>query len=82
MKVNSKDGAEEILASMISKESKKYDSTINMFKENSYCNADNTNDVLNMGLNCGDEVLIVAEGWDELQAIQEMKNIIENNFDV
>ncbi|MCY6371456.1 HPr family phosphocarrier protein [Clostridium ganghwense] len=82
VKINNKTGIHAIPATMITKVAREFEARISMFKSTDYCNACVSTDILSMNLVHGDELLLVAEGYDELQAIEEMKKLIESDFGI
>lgn len=82
IKINNKTGIHAIPAAIITKTARNFESSISMFKSTDYCNACSCIDILSMNLVYGDELLLVAEGDDELEAIEEVKNLIESDFEV
>lgn len=82
VKINNKTGIHAIPAVIITKLARNFEASISMFKSVDYCNACSCTDILSMNLVHGDELLLVAEGDDELEAIEEVKNLIESDFGV
>lgn len=82
VKINNKTGIHAIPAAIITKTARNFESSISMFKSIDYCNASSCTDILSMNLVYGDELLLVAEGYDELEAIEEIKNVIESDFGI
>lgn len=67
-------------AGLLAKEVKKYQSKITITKGEKTVEAKKLMAVMGMGVKCGDEVVVSAEGADEEQAIQEMKLFFESNL--
>ena len=67
-------------AAMLVKCAAKYKSTVTIKGKNKAANAKSIIAVLTMGLACGDELIIIAEGLDERACIEELKNLVMSNF--
>lgn len=65
-------------ASMFVKEASKYESEINIVKEDQKYNAKSIMGILSMGAGKGDSLLIEAQGEDEKEAVDSLIEIIEN----
>lgn len=67
-------------ASLFVKEAVKYESDINVLKNNIRCNAKSIMSILSMGAGKGDNITIMAEGKDEKQAVEALKVLVDSNF--
>lgn len=67
-------------ASIFVKEASKFKSNIKVVKNDKEYNAKSIIGVLSMGAVKGDNILIIAEGEDEEEAIDALINLISENF--
>jgi phosphocarrier protein len=67
-------------AAMLVKCAAKYKSMVTIKGNNKSANAKSIIAVLSMGLACGDEIIVAAEGIDEKECIEELKGLVVNNF--
>jgi len=67
-------------ASMFVKEASKYSSEIKVIKDEQEYNAKSIMGILGMGATMGSKLTIIAEGSDEREAAQALKDMIDNNF--
>jgi phosphocarrier protein len=57
---------------------RKFKSRIQLYKDEKFADAKNILQVLALGVDCGDEIEIVAEGEDEATALGELVKIVES----
>lgn len=83
VKVFNKDGLHARPASMFIKEANKYQSDIRIkrLNDDNVVNAKSIIMLLSMGLLEGEEIQLLAEGTDEVKAINSLKNLIESFID-
>lgn len=67
-------------ASELVKKSQKYDSEIKILKDGDLYNAKSMMSILSMGASKGTALSFQIEGNDEKEALEEIKEIIDNNF--
>lgn len=67
-------------ASLVTKEAIKYESQIKIIKDNNEYNARSMIGILSMGAVSGDRLTIVADGADEIEAVEALKNLVDSNF--
>ena len=67
-------------ASILAKEAKKYESSITISKGEKTVDVTRLMAVMGMGIKCGDEVTVSAEGADEEKAIEALKQFFEANL--
>jgi phosphocarrier protein HPr len=65
-------------AALIVKEATKYKSVISIIKEEKSYNGKSIISILSMAAIKGDELTLVAEGEDEIQAVNSLKEFIAN----
>jgi len=59
----------------------KYMSDIFVEKENKKVNAKSIMGIMALGASHGDEITIIAEGQDEVEAINDLVDLLENKFE-
>ncbi len=59
---------------------KKFQSTVSVIKGDTKVNAKSILSVLTLGVNQNTEITIRAEGPDEVEAVQTLKELVESNF--
>jgi len=74
--INNKDGLNAATAAAIVQMAGKYGSKILIEKGNKKINAKSIMGVLSLGVKSGDEILVVADGDDEKDAIDAIEGII------
>ena len=67
-------------AGVLSKLAKSFESRIILTKGNNSVDATKLIALMGMGIKCGDTVSIRAEGTDEIEAIEKLKNFMEQNL--
>lgn len=67
-------------AGMLTKEAKKYQSTITMVKDGKSVNVLKLMAVMAMGIKCGETVTVTVEGEDEEVAAAAMEEFFKANF--
>lgn len=67
-------------AGVLSKLAKSFESRIILKKGNNSVDATKLIALMGMGIKCGDTVSIRAEGTDEIEAIEKLKNFMEQNL--
>lgn len=67
-------------ASMFIKEASKYSSNIKVVKDGIEYNGKSIMGILSMGAGKGSKLTIIAEGKDEMKAVEALKDLIESNF--
>ena len=67
-------------AGVLSKLAKSFESRIILTKGNNSVDATKLIALMGMGIKCGDTVSISAEGTDEIEAIEKLKNFMEQNL--
>ncbi len=67
-------------AGMLAKKAKEFESVITIRKGEKEVNAAKIMALMSLGVKCGDNVAITAEGPDEDRAIQQMKDFFEANL--
>lgn len=67
-------------AGMLAKKAKEFESVITICKGEKEVNAAKIMALMSLGVKCGDNVAITAEGPDEDRAIQQMKDFFEANL--
>jgi len=78
--LNNPSGLHARPASLFTKEAIKFKSQIKVIKEESEYNARSIIGILSMGAVIGDELMIVAEGVDENEAVEALRILVDNNF--
>ena len=68
-------------ASVFVKEAAKYKSDISILTKGQEYNAKSIMSVLSMGVIKGEELMIIAEGEDEKEAVDALKALVEKNFE-
>lgn len=67
-------------AGLLAKKAKEFESVITIHKGEKAVNATKIMALMSLGVKCGDNVSITAEGPDEQTAIVQMKNFFEANL--
>ena len=67
-------------AGMLAKEAKAFGSKITLAAKGKEADATRLMAVMGMGIKCGDEVTVSAEGADEEKAIEALKQFFEANL--
>ncbi|EOC99653.1 HPr family phosphocarrier protein [Caldisalinibacter kiritimatiensis] len=67
-------------ASIFVKEASKYTSEVTIVKDGTKFNGKSIMGILSMGASKGDKLEIIAEGDDEKEAVEALKELVENNF--
>lgn len=67
-------------AGMLAKEAKAFESKITLAAKGKEADATRLMAVMGMGIKCGDEVTVSAEGADEEKAIEALKQFFEANL--
>lgn len=67
-------------AGLLVKEAKAFESKITVSKAGKSAEARKLMALMSLGVKCGDEVVVAAEGADEDQAIETMKAFFEKNL--
>lgn len=80
VKLKNETGLHARPASMFVKEAGKFNSDIKLYKNEKECNAKSIISVLSIGASKGDQLVIVAEGADEKEAVEALKAMVDSNF--
>lgn len=67
-------------AGMLAKEAKKYESKITIYKEEKSAEVTRLMALMALGIKCGQEVRVTAEGADEEAAAEGIKAFLEANL--
>ena len=67
-------------AGMLAKEAKAFESKITLAAKGKEADVTRLMAVMGMGIKCGDEVTVSAEGADEEAAVAALKEFFENNL--
>lgn len=67
-------------ASLLVKESSKYTADVKIVKDDKEYNAKSIMSILSMGALKGDKLTILAEGKDEKEAVEALKELADSNF--
>ena len=67
-------------AGMLAKEAKSFESKITLAAKGKEADVTRLMAVMGMGIKCGDEVTVSAEGADEEKAIEALKQFFEANL--
>jgi len=67
-------------ASLFVAAAKKHQSEISVFKNGEAFDAKSILSILSMGANKGERLIIEAQGIDEENAVNALKNLVDNNF--
>ena len=67
-------------AGMLAKEAKAFESKITLAAKGKEADVTRLMAVMDMGIKCGDEVTVSAEGADEEKAIEALKQFFEANL--
>lgn len=78
--VNSESGLHARPASAFVACAQKFDSEISLEKEGNAINAKSIIGILGLGVAYSDEVTIIADGSDEIEAVQALKKLIEEEL--
>jgi phosphocarrier protein len=78
VKIKNKTGLHARPAALFVETAKKFKSEVRVFKENKSANAKNILQVLALGVDYGDEIILRISGEDEDKALKELVYLIEN----
>ncbi|MTI71245.1 MAG: HPr family phosphocarrier protein [Firmicutes bacterium] len=78
--ISNKSGLHARPASLLTTTASKYNSEIKILKDNKEYNGKSILGILSMGTAYGDKIEIIAEGEDEKVAIENISNLVKNNF--
>lgn len=78
IKIKNKTGLHARPAAKFVETAKKFKSDITVFKGDRSANAKNILQVLALGIDCGDEIILRVEGEDEEIAVKELVYLLEN----
>lgn len=67
-------------ASILCREAMRFKSMISFRTENGIANAKSVLSVLGAGVQCGDEIELICEGVDELEALKSLTEEIQNGL--
>ncbi len=69
-------------AGMFVQEVSRYSSEIKLIKDGTEYNGNSLISILSMAAGKGEEIIIQAEGEDEAEVLESLKELIEKNFEV
>ncbi|MCD6450183.1 MAG: HPr family phosphocarrier protein [Thermotogaceae bacterium] len=78
IKIKNRTGLHARPAAKFVETAKKFKSDITVFKGDRSANAKNILQVLALGIDCGDEIILRGEGEDEEIAVKELVYLLEN----
>lgn len=78
IKIKNKTGLHARPAAMFVETAKKFKSEVSVFKGNKSANAKNILQVLALGVDYGDEIILKVSGEDEDKALKELVHLVEN----
>ncbi len=67
-------------ASLMAKEAKKFESKVKIAYENKEVNMTSLLSIMTLGIKCGDEVVVSADGNDEDKAIEHLQEFFASNI--
>ena len=80
VKIINKTGLHARPANLFVKEAKKYESNITLDKNGKQYNAKSIFSVLSMGAGIGSELVLIADGTDEKEALHTLKELIDSGL--
>ena len=67
-------------AGILSKNAKKYNSTVTITKDGKSAQATKLMALMGMGIKCGETITVTVEGEDEESAVQEIRDFFSTNL--
>jgi len=80
VKIKNKTGIHARPASMIVQKANDFASDILILKDNTEANAKSIMGIMSLGISQSTEIIVRAEGEDEIEAVEEIISLIESGF--
>jgi phosphocarrier protein HPr len=62
-------------------EAQKYDSKVKVYYKGKAADAKSMLSIMTLGVKCGEQINIMADGTDAEKAVEHLKRFVENNFE-